>query len=106
MEAEFRETKLVLGCNAVLQEEVDYRVELIDDEIQRYNTQQNEIAARDEPEVFFPLGPQNTSDSPLHILILLAPMQHVHPAGHERDDAWEEEYEGAADESCFFEEED
>ena len=66
-------------------EEEDYRVQLIDDQLDVDHTQHDQVKSSDEPKTPLPLAPQQPSDHRLRILILSRHVHHVYSARYERD---------------------
>lgn len=79
------EVETILRCKHILlsvalKEEVDDRVELINNQVDIYNAQQDQINTSDQPKPFLPLTAQQSTDCPLDVAVLVRHMDHVDPA--------------------------
>lgn len=76
LSTEFIEMKSILRCKHILpsvalKEEVDDRVELINNQVDIYNAQQDQIHTSDQPKTFLPLTAQQSTDCPLYVPVLV-----------------------------------
>ena len=105
LRAELAEHEAILGRDglrtaAAIEEEEDDRVELVDDEIDVYHTEQDEVESSDKSKPLLPLAPQQPANRPLHVLVLGRHVDHIDPASYERNHPRQHQDDRASDHSC------
>lgn len=79
--------------SVALKEEIDDRVELINNQVDIYNAQQDQIHTSDQPKTFLPLTSQQSTDCPLYVAVLVRHMDHVDPASCVGNESGDDEHD-------------